>query len=68
MSGVRQKPVSRIESGSGGTKLETIFDLSRALELKTTVTERSKGTSDGAMDIILTRAASAASDNGVLLP
>ena len=47
MSGVWQETVSRIENGSGGTRLETVFDLIAALGLEITVTERSKGTSDG---------------------
>ena len=43
--------LSKIENGSGGTKLETVFDLIAALELEIAVTERSKGTSDGLEDI-----------------
>ncbi|KAG1649468.1 putative HTH-type transcriptional regulator y4dL [Nymphon striatum] len=51
MSGVWQETISKIENGSGGTKLETLFDLVAALDLEITVTERSKGTSDGLEDI-----------------
>ena len=51
MSGVWQETISKIENGSGGTKLETIFALIAALDLELTVTERSKGTSDGLEDI-----------------
>jgi len=51
MSGVWQETISKIENGSGGAKLETVFDLIAALELEITVTERSKGTSDGLEDI-----------------
>ena len=41
MSGVWQETISKIENGSGGTKLETVFDLVAALDLEITVTERS---------------------------
>jgi HTH-type transcriptional regulator/antitoxin HipB len=51
MSGVWQETISKIENGSGGTKLETIFELLAALDLELTVTERSKGASDGLEDI-----------------
>ena len=51
MSGVWQETISKIENGSGVTKLETVFDLTAALEIEITVTERSKGTSDGLEDI-----------------
>ncbi|WP_170484362.1 MULTISPECIES: helix-turn-helix transcriptional regulator [unclassified Ruegeria] len=51
MSGVWQETISKIENGSGGAKLETVFDLIAALNLEITVTERSKGTSDGLEDI-----------------
>jgi HTH-type transcriptional regulator/antitoxin HipB len=51
MSGVWQETISKIENGSGGTKLETLFDLIAALDLEITVTERSKGASDGLEDI-----------------
>jgi HTH-type transcriptional regulator/antitoxin HipB len=51
MSGVWQETISKIENGSGGTKLETLFDLIAALDLEIIVTERSKGASDGLEDI-----------------
>lgn len=51
LSGVWQETISKIETGSSGTKLETIFDLMAALDLEITVSERSKGTSDGLEDI-----------------
>jgi HTH-type transcriptional regulator/antitoxin HipB len=51
LSGVWQETISKIETGSSGTKLETIFDLMAALDLEFTVSERSKGTSDGLEDI-----------------
>jgi len=51
LSGVWQETISKIETGSSGTKLETIFDLIAALDLEITVRERSKGTSDGLEDI-----------------
>lgn len=51
LSGVWQETISKIETGSSGTKLETIFDLIAALDLEITVSERSKGTSDGLEDI-----------------
>ena len=52
MSGVWQETISKIENGSGGTKLETLFNLIAALDLEITVTERSKGASDGLEDIV----------------
>ncbi len=51
MSGVWQETISKIENGNSGAKLETVFDLIAALGLEVTVTERSKGTSDGLEDI-----------------
>lgn len=51
LSGVWQETISRIENGSCGTKLETIFALIAALDLELTVTERSKGDSDRLEDI-----------------
>ena len=46
LSGIWQETISRIENGSGGTKLETVFYLIAALDLEIIVTERSKGSSD----------------------
>lgn len=51
MSGVWQETISKIENGSGGAKLETVFDLIAALDLEITVSGRSQGTSDGLEDI-----------------
>lgn len=45
-SGVWQETISKIENGSPGTRLETIFDLCAALNLEITIAERSKGTTD----------------------
>ena len=42
-SGVWQETISKIENGSPGTKLETIFDLCAALGLELVITDRSKG-------------------------
>lgn len=45
-SGVWQETISRIENGSPGTKLETLFDICAALNLEFLITKRSKGNSD----------------------
>lgn len=45
-SGVWQETISKIENGSPGTRLETIFDLCAALNLEIVVADRSKGTTD----------------------
>jgi len=45
-SGVWQETISKIENGSPGTRLETIFDLCAALNLEIVIAERSKGTTD----------------------
>ncbi len=42
ISGVWQETISKIENGSPGSKLETIFDLCAALDLELIVTDRSK--------------------------
>ena len=42
-SGVWQETISKIENGSPGTKLETVFDICAALELELVVNNRSKG-------------------------
>jgi len=46
LSGVWQETISKIENGSPGTRLETIFDLCAALNLEIVVADRSKGTTD----------------------
>ena len=43
-SGVWQETISKIESGQGGTKLDTILALLAALDLELLVRTRSKGT------------------------
>lgn len=45
-SGVWQETISKIENGSPGTRLETIFDLCAALNLEIVLAERSKGNTD----------------------
>jgi len=45
-SGVWQETISKIENGSPGTRLETIFDLFAALDLEIQITNRSKGDTD----------------------
>lgn len=45
-SGVWQETISKIENGSPGAKLETIFDICAALDLELLVTKRSKGNTD----------------------
>ena len=45
-SGIWQETISKIENGSSGTKLETVFDLCAALDLELVVTKRSKGDID----------------------
>ena len=45
-SGVWQETISKIENGSPGTRLETIFDLCAALNLEIVIAERSKGNTD----------------------
>lgn len=42
-SGIWQETISKIENGSPGTRLETIFDLCAALDLEILVAARSKG-------------------------
>jgi len=45
-SGVWQETISKIENGSPGTRLETIFDLCAALNLEIVIAARSKGSTD----------------------
>lgn len=45
-SGIRQETISRVENGSPGTRLETLFDLCAALNLELVITERSQGSHD----------------------
>jgi len=41
-SGVWQETISKIENGSPGTRLETVFDLFTALNLEIQITDRNK--------------------------
>ena len=50
-SGVWQETISKIEAGSSGAKLETIFYLLAALDLEITIDIRSKGSVDAFGDI-----------------
>lgn len=45
-SGVWQETISKIENGSPGTRLETIFDLCAALNLEISINDRTKGSTD----------------------
>ena len=45
-SGVWQETISKIENGSPGTRLATVFDLCAALDLELVVRVRSKGSTD----------------------
>ncbi len=45
-SGVWQETISKIENGSPGTRLETLFDLCAALNLELNITERTVGSTD----------------------
>lgn len=42
LSGVWQETISKIETGTANTKLETLFDLLAALDLEITICKRSK--------------------------
>lgn len=44
--GVRQETISRLENGSEGARLDTVFDICAALDLELVITERSKGSTD----------------------
>ncbi len=50
-SGVWQETISRIESGSASTRLETVFDILAALDLELQVQDRTKGTATEMEDI-----------------
>jgi HTH-type transcriptional regulator/antitoxin HipB len=45
-AGLRQEMVSKIESGSPGTKIRSICDLLAALDLELAVTPRSRGSAE----------------------
>lgn len=51
LSGVWQETISKIESGTANTKLETLFNLLSALDLEITVRERSKASAADLQDI-----------------
>lgn len=51
LSGVWQETISKIESGTANTKLETLFNLLSALDLEITVRERSKASAADMQDI-----------------
>ena len=45
-SGIWQETISRIENGSAGTRLDTLFDLCAALDLEIQLIDRSKSTAN----------------------
>jgi len=45
-SGVWQDTISKIENGSSGTRLETLYDLCAALDLEISLTDRSAGSTE----------------------
>lgn len=45
-SGIWQETISKIENGSPGTRLETIFDLCAALNLELHIAQRSTGSTE----------------------
>ena len=51
MTGLRQATISKIESGSETTRIETIYAVMAALDLEMTVAPRSKGSSQDIEDI-----------------
>lgn len=51
LSGIWQETISKIETGTTSTKLETVFNLLAALDLELTVNDRSKGTATALEDI-----------------
>ena len=51
LSGVWQETISKVESGTANTKLETLFNLLSALDLEITVRERSKASAADMQDI-----------------
>jgi HTH-type transcriptional regulator/antitoxin HipB len=50
-AGLRQATISKIESGSEATKIETIYDVMAALGLEITISPRSKSSSQDIEDI-----------------
>lgn len=51
MTGLRQATISKLESGSETTRIETIYAVMAALDLEMTVAARSKGTTHDVEDI-----------------
>ncbi|MBL4750147.1 MAG: helix-turn-helix domain-containing protein [Amylibacter sp.] len=51
-SGIWQETISKIETGTGSAKLDTIFDLCAALDLELHVSPRSKGANIALEDIL----------------
>lgn len=45
-SGIWQETISKIENGSSGARLETIFDLCAALDLEIVIAKRSQSNTD----------------------
>ncbi|NND92301.1 MAG: helix-turn-helix domain-containing protein [Granulosicoccus sp.] len=51
-SGIRQETISKLENGSPGSRLETLFDLCAALEVELVISERSRGSTDFLADTL----------------
>jgi len=51
LCGLWQETISKIETGSSGANLDTIFDLCAALDLELKITPRSKGKATDFEDI-----------------
>lgn len=51
-SGIWQETISKIETGTGSAKLDTIFDLCAALDLELNISQRSKGADIALEDIL----------------
>ncbi len=51
LSGLRQEMISKIETGQGGVKLATIFDVLAALNLEMTIAPRSRSSATDVEDI-----------------
>ena len=51
LAGQRQEMISKIETGQGGVKLTTLFDVLAALELEMTIEPRSQSSSADIEDI-----------------
>ena len=52
LSGIRQETISKLENGSPGARLDTLFDLCTALGLEIVLDDRSTGTTDFLMDTL----------------